>query len=132
MALRTSTNEREWCEPEATGMNAQTDKFIRVRPPLLIRAIDKAIFPKQSALEPMPDSEAIQEIKLEILAAVGKWAIGIIVTIMLGGFAAGVWSTTRDMRINALETQAKKTSKMEYLIIKLCQKNGIDTSRIEE
>lgn len=129
MALRIPSNESEWAQPEANAVDVQTRKVIRV--PLLIRAIDKAIFPKSSALV-MTDSKAVQEIKQEMLAAVGKWAMGIICTLALGGFALGVWTTTRDLRLGQLEADVKRLKKMEILLVKLCQKNGIDTSRIEE
>jgi len=84
-----------------------------------------------------------QNIVEPLLAQVGKWAIGIIVTIAIFGFSAGAWATKQDIRTTSLEAKAKEAMdwrdaydkrqrRIESLAVKVAEKMGIDTSRIED
>ena len=85
----------------------------------------------------------MQEVLDAVFRIVGKWALAVICTIALFGFGVGAWATKQDVRTSALEAKAieanmwresydKRQRRIENLVVKMAQKQGIDTSRIEE
>ena len=52
----------------------------------------------------MTDIDIASDIKTQIMATVGKWAVTILATIALSGFAVGAWATKQDSRTANLET----------------------------
>lgn len=84
-----------------------------------------------------------EQIIAPILSMVGRWAVGIIVTIALFGFWAGGWATRQDIRTSSLEARAveiekrredaeKRQRRIEAIVVQMARKQGINTDRIDD
>ena len=88
-------------------------------------------------------TQQLDELKNDVLATLGRWALTMLTSVVLGAFAVGTWATRQDIRTSQLEAKAveasvwresydKRQRRIEALVVKMAEKQGIDTSRLDQ
>lgn len=60
--------------------------------------------PPKISQEQRAMSDQVDELKGDVLAVVGKWALAILGSMLVLGFAAGAWATKQELRTTNLES----------------------------